>query len=78
MKILKNNFCEIILTIMAIVVPVIGIPEKINIFEQNIIRRNFLFIIGIFLIIALIIKRKILKYDKKDSLLLIFFLIYHL
>lgn len=75
MKILKNNFCEIILTIMAIVVPVIGIPEKINIFEQNIIRRNFLFIIGIFLIIALIIKRKKLKYDKKDSLLLIFFLI---
>lgn len=73
MEKLKNNLFEIILTIMMIGAPVLGIPERIGITEQNIIRRDFLFIIGLLLMILLIKKRKELKFDKKDILLLIFF-----
>lgn len=73
MKKLKNNLFEIILTIMVIGAPMLGIPEKIGITEQNTIRRDFLFVIGALLIILLIKKRKELKFDKKDILLLIFF-----
>lgn len=75
MEKLKNNFFEIILTIMMIGTPLLGIPEKVKLTEQNIIRRDFLFIIGFFLIVLLIKRRKELKFDKKDILLLIFFAI---
>lgn len=75
MEKLKNNLFEIILTIMMIGAPVLGIPEKVKLTEQNIIRRDFLFIIGFLLIILLIKKRKELKFDKKDILLLTFFAI---